>query len=421
MKTLLTITLVIGAATATNLSAQTFSTLFNFNYSDGAQPNQLIQAANGELYGTTLIGGTCTGVNSGDGCGTIFKITPSGAFTSIYQFCTQAPCMDADVSPEGPLAQGADGDFYGTTQQGSSNCTSAATCGTIFKVTPGGVLTTLYNFCAQPHCTDGEWPLSGLIRAANGNFYGTTFNGGHIGGTVFRITPSGTFTTLHHFCVDEGPTCLDGSEVAAGLIQAKDGNFYGTTELGGIYDGGTIFKITPAGTLTTLYSFCSQTGCPDGDVLAAGLVQGKDGNFYGVTTEGGSQNAGTVFKLTLSATGSTLTTLYNFCSQAGCADGYEPEAALIQATDGNFYGTTEYGGNSCESVDNGEGCGTIFRITPAGDVTTLYKFCSQDNCADGLFPRSRLLQAANGDLYGSVSQGGPNGNDGNLFKLTIKN
>ena len=215
------------------------------------------------------------------------------------------------------------------------------------------------------------------MQAADGNFYGTTVEGGpHGAGTVFKITAAGKLTTLYSFCSQAN--CPDGDQVYAGPVQGRDGNFYGTTWAGGdpnCYGGcGTIFKITPTGTLTTLYRFCTQTGCPDGAFVAAGLVQATDGSFYGTTAGGGGLSGnGTVFKITAAG---KLTTLYSFCSQANCADGGDPVGGLVQATDGNFYGTTEVGANN--SCNGSAGCGTIFQITPAGTPTTLHSFDGTD-------------------------------------------
>ncbi|MGA9931351.1 MAG: choice-of-anchor tandem repeat GloVer-containing protein, partial [Terriglobales bacterium] len=298
------------------------------------------------------------------------------------------------------LIQGTDGNLYGTTESGGT-----FDQGYIFKVTPGGTLSQLYTFCSQANCTDGAEPFAGLVQATNGNFYGTTSEGGANGaaGTVFEVTSAGRLTTLYNFCSQSG--CADGLEPYAGLIQGTDGNFYGTTLFGGANDLGTVFKITPGGTLTTLYSFCSQNGCTDGEVPYAGLVQGTDGNFYGTTVAGGANGAGTVFKIT---PGGTLTTLYSFCSQSGCTDGIQPEAGLVQGTDGNFYGTAAFGGA------NGEG--TVFKITPGGTLTTLYSFCSQSGCTDGIQPEAGLVQAG-GNFYGTTYFAGPNGY-GTVFEIT---
>jgi len=373
-------------------SAQTLTTLHSFSGSDGAYPRAaVIRGTDGNFYGTTSFGGA-SGAN---GKGTVFKVTPGGTLTTLYSFCEQMGCPDG-YYPEG-LVQGTDGNFYGITEHGggSSNCNSG--CGTVFKITPAGTLTTLHSFDR----TDGQDPEGGLVQGTDGNFYGTTYFGGaESNGTVFNITPAGTLTTLYSFGDQGGP---GGALPQAGLVQGTDGNFYGTTYSGGTgyHPYGTVFSITPGGTLTTLYSFCAQKGCPDGYYPMAGLVQSTDGNFYGTTNTGGAHNDGTVFEMTPSG---TLTTLYSFCSQNNCADGDFPMAGLIQASDGNFYGTTE----------NGEGAGTVFQITSAGTLTTLHRFAG----SDGANPEAGLVQAPDGSLYGTTDAGGAN-NYGTVFSVTL--
>jgi len=298
------------------------------------------------------------------------------------------------------LVQGFDGNLYGTTQRGGANG-----LGTVFKITPLGTLTTLYSFCTQANCADGAYPIAGLVPATDGDLYGTTYGGsGTTGfGTVFKVTPTGTLTTLYNFCAQQD--CNDGSHPAAPLIQGADGDFYGTTELGGIKNGGTVFKITPAGTLTTLHSFCAQTGCADGRKPVGGLVLGTDGNFYGTTEYGGNSLVGTVFEITRSG---TLTTLHSFIS--GEFDGGLPQGALVQAQNGNFYGTTGQGGLAS--------AGTVFTMTPSGVLTILHSFCTQLNCSDGSGPVAGLLLATDGNLYGTTYQGGFNSNDGTAFQIT---
>jgi uncharacterized protein (TIGR03437 family) len=302
----------------------TLTTLYSFcsqtGCTDGGGPSGLIQAADGNFYGTTAYGGAY----NASYFGTLFKITPTGTLTTLYSFCSQAGCADG-AQPNGVI-QASDGNFYGTTDEGGN------AYGTVFKITPEGALTTLHSFCSPSDCTDGANPY-GLIQAADGNFYGTTGNSpsasDRAAGIVFKITPEGALTTLYSFCYG---LCAVGP--ASGLIQAADGNFYGTT-------GNTVFKITPEGTLTTLCSFPGVYG------PSSGLIQASDGNFYGATEYGpwiakvGTYYVGTVFKVTPNG---TLTTLYSFCSQTDCADGGQPLAGLIQASDGNFYGTTSYGG-----------------------------------------------------------------------------
>ncbi len=281
---------VVCAATAITLPAQV-TTLFTFDGTHGASPYAgLVQATDGDLYGTTWGGGA-------KNAGTVFKITPAGILTTLYSFCSQTNCTDG-AEAEAGLFQAANGDLYGTTFYGGSH-----NHGTVFRITPTGTLTTLYSFCSQSGCPDGVDPTAGLVQAANGDLYGTTQLGGanSYGGTVFKITPSGTLTTLYSFCSQGSyPNCPDGAQPFAGLRQAADGDLYGTTQFGGANSyGGTVFKITSSGTLTTLYSFCSQSGCPDGTGPYPGLVQDTNGDFYGTTFSGGSAGDGTVFRLSV--------------------------------------------------------------------------------------------------------------------------
>ncbi|MFZ0913075.1 MAG: choice-of-anchor tandem repeat GloVer-containing protein [Candidatus Korobacteraceae bacterium] len=294
----------------------TLTTLHTFVYSDGAFPvSPVVQGTDGNFYGTNQ------GEGDSGGAGAIFKMTPGGTVT-VLSFTS---------SPAG-LVQDRDGNFYGTTPR-------SYTDGTVFKITPSGTLTTLHTFDG----TDGNNPQAGVIQATDGNFYGTTFSGGTsnycVGGcgTVFKMTPGGSLTTLHSF------SGTDGYNVYAGLVEGTDGNFYGTTFNGGAHNVGEVYKITPSGTLTVLYTFCSQTGCTDGDYPRAALMQATDGNFYGTTFQGGAYGQGTVFAITPSG---SLTTLYSFCPQSGCADGANPIGGVIQASNGNFYGTTYNGGNN---------------------------------------------------------------------------
>ncbi len=384
---------VFCAATAIVSLAQTFTTLVSFDGTNGANPDSsLIQGTDGSFYGTTLNGGA-------NGDGTVFKITPGGTLTTLHTFNG----TDGESS-SGGLVRATDGNFYGTTFYGGVNC---GNCGTVFKITAGGTLTTLYNFCSQPNCTDGYGPDAGLVQGSDGNFYGTTTYGGVGGscagggcGTVFKITPSGALTKLHDF--DD----TDGRNPIAGLVQGSDGNFYGATTRGGNYNGvcslegcGGVFKITPQGTLTTLHVFDGT----DGANPYGGLVQGTDGNFYGTAVNGGANGYGTVFKTTPSG---TLTTIYSFCSQQpNCADGGQPYGGLVQGTDGNFYGTTTWSG-----VELYLYAGTVFEISPGGALTTLHNFCSQSSCTDGYEPLSKLVQGTDGNFYGTTVYGGANDN-----------
>ena len=286
----------------------------------------LMQGADGNLYGTAWQG-NASGSNEVYGWGTVFEITAGGQPITLYGFCSQTNCADG-ADPFAPLMQAKDDNFYGTTFDGG-----AAGYGTVYEITAAGTLTTLHSFSY----TDGAGPVAGLIQAKNGNFYGTTLYGGtYGGGTVFEITDAGKLWTLHSF-----GSAGDGAQPYAGLVQAKDGNFYGTTFGGGAYDHGTVFEVTADGKLTTLYSFCSQTKCADGAFPYAGVIQATDGNFYGTTSQGGASNWGTVFAISPAG---KLTTLHSFCSKTNCTDGADPVGGLIQAADGKFYGTTAEGG-----------------------------------------------------------------------------
>lgn len=303
------------------------------------------------------------------------------------------------ASPSAGLVQGLDGNLYGTTTEGG-----AFEDGTVFEMTATGSLTTLYSFCSQPNCTDGAGPW-GLTLATDGNFYGTTLLGGANGffnGTVFKITPQGKLTTLYSFCAQAN--CADGSGPYGGLVQGADGSLYGTTSDGGANTyGGTVFKITPQGKLTVLYSFCSQRDCADGIFPLGPLIQGSAGILYGTTSGGGTEGVGdgTVFKITVSG---QLTTLYDFCSQTNCTDGKFPSSGVIPGADGSLYGETEEGGSDlyCDY-----GCGTVFKMTTTGALTTLHAFCALSaTCADGEDPQGGLVQATNGTLYGTTVVGG---------------
>ncbi len=387
LATMIWMLVLFCAATVAAAPAQNtfFTNLANFDGTNGAVAFEaLIQAANGNFYGTASSGGNpgCSGL----GCGTVFKISASGTLTTVYSFCSQPNCTDGS-SPGSVLVQARDGNLYGTTEGGGSY-----SGGTVFKLTPMGGLTTLYSF----EGSDGATPYGPLIQATDGNFYGTTSGGGaNNAGTAFRLTPMGTLTTLYSFCSQ--PNCTDGTAPYGGLLQGTDGNFYGTTEGGGD-DFGTVFKVTSTGTFTTLYRFKGT----EGSFPYAGLIQATDGNFYGTTSLSGSGGFnGTVFKITSAG---VLTIVYSFCSQPNCTDGGDPYDSLVQARDGNLYGTTSGGG-----TDND---GTVFKITPAGTLTTLHSFQG----TDGLLPFAGLVQAIDGSFYGTTSQGGSYGY-GTVFRV----
>jgi uncharacterized repeat protein (TIGR03803 family) len=398
---------------------QRFHVVANFNAANGSQPEAtLVQGRDGNFYGTTYYGGVNNGcdVSFETGCGTVFKVTPQGKVTVLYSFCAQPGCIDG-YEPVGALTLGTDGAFYGTTYSGIDQ-----TFGTIFKISAEGRLKTLHNFCSSNGCADGSQAIGQLVEGPNGDFYGTTTGGGIFNsacpdgcGTVFKVTPGGTLTTLYSFT---GGT--DGGSPLGGLVLATDGSFYGTTFQGGAIDNpqcapqgcGTVFRITPAGLLTTVASFIGYNGLdPEG-----ALVQAVSGNLYGTTNYGGqgAGTAGAVFKVSPAG---TLKAIYAFCSLYNCADGSNPTAGLTQGTDGNFYGTTS-GSNVWGSIP-----GTVFQVTPAGKLTTLYTFCSQSNCNDGYAPYAGMLQATDGNFYGTADGGGTStqciGGCGTLFRISM--
>jgi len=299
-----------------------FTNLYSFTGTrDGGHPlTALVQGSDGCLYGTTDRG---TGGRYGDGA--VFKISTSGALTLLHVFTETN-----DVSGVG-LVLGNDGYFYGTTVGGGSNG-----FGSVFQIRPDGHFVSLYSFTGG---TNGADPNGGLVPGSDGLFYGTTYGGdANDDGTVFKIDTNGVLTTLYSF-----PGGAHGANPIAGLVQGGDGELYGTCYNGGSIGGGgwalgngTVFKIHTNGVLAGVYLFAGTNGANP----LAGLVQGSDGYFYGTTTSGGAANGGTVFRM---SPGGVLTLLHSF---TGSNDGLHPDAGLMQGSDGNFYGTTYQGGTN---------------------------------------------------------------------------
>lgn len=401
----------------------TLSIVFEFNYDNGANPyGGLIQGRDGKLYGTTSGGGASSGgevyrlgtggdfsvlgsfnfpsgspfagvVQAGDG--SFYGVNNSG----IFHLATDNSVSEIATFPVGqgansPLTQGKDGNFYGIVYSGGN-----AGHGAVYQVTPAGALTTFASFDGSDGAFDPNCfcQMSPLLLASDGNFYGTTYSGGtHNAGTVFKLTPGGSISAVYNF----GASSSDGQSPRAGLVQASDGNLYGTTLSGGLHAGGTVYKLSLDGTLSTLHAF--DAGAGEGVNPNAALVQGNDGNLYGTTQGGGNKGGGTVFKITV---GGTLTTLYAFGSNS--TDGAIPSVGLVQASDGNFYGTTEQGGANDK--------GTIFSVSLAGTLTTLYNF---GGSSDGATPRSGLVQLSDGRLCGTTESGGTSGN-GTVYCATV--
>jgi uncharacterized repeat protein (TIGR03803 family) len=338
--------LALIAFLATTTHAQTFSVLYNFGSAPGdarvpVQPGTIAQGRDGNFYSTSAHGGNYN-------MGSVFNLTPSGQITLLYGFGGTFINNEGSF-PSSGLTPASDGSFYGAAYTGG-----AYSVGTIFKITPSGTLTQLYDFTGG---ADGASPLAAPIQGSDGNLYGTAAAGGANHGVIYKITAAGKFSVLHTFAGS------DGGFPQSQLIQGTDGTFYGTTSGGGANGNlGTIFKITPTGKLTTLFSFDSVRGTsPD-----ASLIQGKDGNFYGSARFGGLYDHGVIFKM--NSTG-RLTVLHNFCPVAGCADGSSPNTALVQGSDGNFYGVASDGGNSYGTLFKMTPAGT-FTVLHTFDPTT---------------------------------------------------
>ncbi len=362
-------------------------TILNFNGANGANPQSApIQAADGALYGVAANGGA-------HGGGTIFRIA-GGTLTTIYSFCSKSGCQDG-ATPVGGLLQAADGGIWGSTRGLESSPSSFPA--TLFVVTPSG------RFRQDGILTQDNYGIvvtASPIQTADGNIYWTAALGGpHNAGTIFNLTEEGDSPVHLGFCGRRG--CPGGAEPVGGLVEGPGDDVYGTTYRGGspeaTSDGGTgfgtIFRVSPDNKLTTIYIFCLQTGCPDGWGPVGALVRAATGDLYGLTQLGGTGN-GTVFKI---APDGTLTTLHNFAGP----DGASPNA-LIQGSDGNFYGTTKSGGN--------ESMGTVFEITPDGTLTTLF------NANPSVGSPTGLGQYTDGKFIVSGAGGGTHGL-GTIFVL----
>lgn len=352
-------------------SAQTFSNLFTFDQSDGANPGgTLVQGNDGDFYGTTTFGGAY-------GQGEVYKITAEGAITLLHSFCNPSDCTDG-YQPSSGLILGSDGNFYGTTPV------------RVFKMTPSGGLTVLSNSIGS---------YARLLQGNDGNLYGTDqYNGkstskcGGPCGTIFRITSTGVVSIVHYF------RGIDGYAPESGLAQDADGNFYGNASSGGAYNIGVVFKMNSSGAYTVLHSFSGEV---DGCTPVAELIRATDGSFYGTTAFCGAttgDGSGTAFRITPSG---RLTHLHSF----NPVTGEEPHSGLLQASDGNFYGATLYGGNTAPSICPAT-CGSLYELTSSGKFRTLYEFCPQAGCSDGAAPSGGLVQGADGKLYGTTYFGG---------------
>jgi uncharacterized repeat protein (TIGR03803 family) len=385
--------LAITFGLAVCAQAQTFTTLGNFTGFNGEAPlfGDMVQATNGNYYGAAADGGK-------NGFGNIFEVTSAGKLNSIsvYSFCSLAGCADGFNPWTAPILA-SDGNLYGTTVNGGNS----SDAGTIYKLTVGGKLTTVYSFCATYPCSDGSGPV-GLVQASNGNFYGVAQVGGaYSNGTLFELTSTGEFKVLHSFCAQLG--CSTGANPGASPMQASNGNIYGTAARGGFHSGGVVYEITPSGSYKALYNFCSQTNCADGSYPQSALVQDANGNLYGTTLNGGAYGAGTVFEITPS---DQFIVLHSFSGNG--TDGEFPQSSVTLANDGNLYGTTTNGTDTSY--------GSIYQITPDGTYTSLYDFCNPSTCSayDAAYG---LLQSTDGTFYGATADGGTHG-DGLVYSFS---
>jgi uncharacterized repeat protein (TIGR03803 family) len=374
-KTFLTLGFALACAAITlslavRAQAQTFSYFANFSAKAGGA--SVMQATDGNLY----MGGGSGAYNKG----AILRLTPSGEFNVVYSFCSQRGCPDG--SYPSTLILGSDGNFYGATESGGNRFGG----GTVYKLTLDGTITTLYSFCTTNECPDGAAP-GGIIQASDGNLYGTT-SGAAIqdSGTLFRVSTTGEFKVLHYFC--SAVNCVDGYEQST-PIQGNDGNLYGTARLGGAHNGGVLYRLTLAGEYTVIYNFCSLSDCLDGGGPNT-IVQDANGNFFGSTAGGGSRRYGTVFELTSKK---QYIVLNSFDFALGT-----PTGGLALASDGNFYGTTQ--GDS--SYGTG---GTVFEVTPKGEVTFLNVFGNSCALDTGYYPIGSIFQNTEGTLYGATGYG----------------
>jgi uncharacterized repeat protein (TIGR03803 family) len=388
---------LVYAALAIPASAQTYAVLHNFG-TEGTGPNSLVQGFNGKFYGTTLDAFNNPSECNGFGCGILFEVGRYGGFAIVHSFCALASCADG-ANPLGTLIVGSYGSLYGTTGAGGSNA-----LGTLFRFTPGAAspMTVLYNFsCPYSACDGVDTPS--LIEGWDGSLYGAAYAAANCnpscppvinGGTIYRLSPGGDFSTSFTFpCSAIGTVCPDGSNPRA-LVQGDDGNIYGLTYEGGVHGKGTVFKIGPAG-FEKLHDFCAETNCTDG-AYPLSLIQGADGNLYGTTQNGGSSSdLGTVFKITTSG---TLEILHTLCVQGipTCTDGAEP-VTLLQGTDAKLYGLTSEGSSF--------GNGSIFRLnTDGGFFRTLHKF--SDTFPFDAHDADVLIQGTDGAFYGETFAGG---------------
>ena len=472
------------------------TTVHSFSGVDGANPNSgLVPGNGGDLFGTTRYGGA-------HGNGAIFKLTSGGRFVLLHSLNNGATPRQG-TTPS-PLAKASDGNFYGVTLLGGSYLD-----GTIFRVTPTGAFSVLH--ALNSSAGEGFMPVMGLVEANDGRLYGAAGGGAYQNGLIFSVDRSnGAFIVEHTFAGWDGAQYPEGRNARSRMIQGRDGKLWGTTVQGGRANGGTIYTFDPATrTFTSVHHMAPLAGgrYPEGYYASSGLIEGIDGNFYGVASGGGPLNGGTIYRVTpagvvsvihafdnnrgegVSPIGELLQTsdgrlygtntlgwpngggvlfavetdgshfevrhvfsavpaspwsnvvkgsdgnLYGASAGSGrgvifrilpdgtyqvlhaflASDGWSPEGGLVEGPDGNFYGTTVFGGLN--------DLGTIYRITADGRFTLLHSFAALDakcNCyPEGYHPRSTLVLASDGNLYGTATHGGLSvWGYGTVFRIT---
>lgn len=346
------------------MAAGEFSVLHQFTTAEGSNPNPLIQAGDGNYYGTAMTGGAFNWY------GDVFRMSASGAVTVLHSF------NGSDGGqPRGTLVDGYDGFFYGTTSMGGTYGG-----GTAFKISSTGAFTVLHHF--KGSATEGSAPQC-ISNGNDGHFYGVAmFNGANDKGTVFKLSRTGVVTTVASF------NGANGTMPAHCLTHTGDGIFYGVTTNGGANNAGVVFKAVPTGGLTPIYSF---TGGAGGAGPTGPLEWGVDGHFYGTTQGGGANSYGTLYRVTKAG---AATVVYSF---TGGADGGFPKGGVTLSNNFAYYGTTSSGGAS--------GNGTTFKATTAGTVTTLHSL----SAVEGSRPSAHLLLDASGKLIGTANPGSSGG------------
>jgi uncharacterized repeat protein (TIGR03803 family) len=365
---------------------QTFTVLYSFTGQGGGPTAGLTFDKAGNFYGTTQYGGNPA---CALGCGSVFKMNTAGDVKIIHRFTGKAD----GGTPYAGLIRDAAGNLYGTTRYGG-NFACGGGCGTVFRIDAAGNETVLHSFTGA----DGWVPQGGLAQDADGNFYGTTYDGGDLScnppygcGEVFKLDASNRLTVLYSFA---GST--DGRFPSSALVLDAAGNLYGTTASGGSASLGVVFKVDRNGNETVLHSFA---GAPDGSSPFAGLLR-VGSSFFGTTATGGTFGFGTVFKV--DATSGKETVVYNF---TGGTDGVYPLGGLVADAQGNLYGSTSQGANTFVF-------GTVFKLDKSGSLTVLHSFTE----SDGKFPQGDLIRDAAGNLYGTAQLGGALGY-GAVFKI----